>query len=74
MILEKVPEVRRLTRDEKWELIDELWQELLPPPVPSSQTGIVAELDARMEEFRKDPALGSPWTEAKARLRAARSL
>jgi putative addiction module component (TIGR02574 family) len=73
MILEKVPAVKRLTRDEKWLLIEELWQELLPLPEQPPSPEIVALLDARMEAFRRDPATASPWAEVKARWRAARS-
>jgi hypothetical protein len=47
MILDKVPEVQRLSRDEKWALIDELWQQLLPPPDHEPRAEIVALLDAR---------------------------
>jgi putative addiction module component (TIGR02574 family) len=72
MILDKVPDVQRLTRDEKWQLIDELWGQLLPPPGERSQTEIAALLEERMEEYRRDPSQGVPWAEAKARLRAAR--
>jgi putative addiction module component (TIGR02574 family) len=72
MILEKMPEVKRLSADEKWLLIDELWRELLPPPQQEPQAEIVALLEARMVSFRKDPSLASPWSEVKERLRAAR--
>lgn len=72
MILEKVPDVQRLSREEKWLLIDELWQELLPPPEHEPRPEIIALLESRMEEYRANPALGSPWAEVKARLRAAR--
>lgn len=63
---------QRLSRDEKWELIDELWQQLLPPPDHEPRPEIVALLEARIEEYRRDPAVGSSWAEAKARLRVAR--
>jgi putative addiction module component (TIGR02574 family) len=72
MILEKVPDVRQLSPDEKWLLIGELWQELLPAPDHEPRAEIVALLDARMAEFRANPSLGGPWAEVKARLRAAR--
>jgi putative addiction module component (TIGR02574 family) len=74
MILDKVPDVQRLSHDEKWELIDELWRQLLPPPNHEPRPEVVALLEARMEEYRHDPAQGAPWAEAKARLRAARGV
>jgi putative addiction module component (TIGR02574 family) len=72
MILDKVPDVQRLTRDEKWELIDELWQQLLPSPEDQQRQEIGMLLEERMEEYRRDPVQGVPWSEAKRRLRAAR--
>jgi putative addiction module component (TIGR02574 family) len=72
MILDKLPNVQQLSHDQKWELIDDLWQQLLPPPNHEPRPEIVALLEARMEEYRRDPAQGSTWAEAKARLRAAR--
>ncbi len=72
MILDKVPDVQRLSSDEKWMLIDELWRELLPPPEHEPRAEIVALLKARMAEFRLNPAVAVPWAEVKARLRTAR--
>ena len=72
MILEQVPEVQRLSPDEKWQLIDELWQELLPRSDSEPQPAILALLEGRMAEYRESPALAAPWAEVKARLRAAR--
>jgi putative addiction module component (TIGR02574 family) len=74
MILEKVPEVKRLSVDEKWRLIDELWQELVPRAEHEPRAEIVELLEARMAEYRQNPALASPWSEVKSRLRAARGV
>ena len=71
MILEQVPEVQRLSPDEKWQLIDQLWQELLPPSDSEPRPEILSLLEGRMAEYRKNPALAAPWAEVKARLRAA---
>jgi putative addiction module component (TIGR02574 family) len=49
-----------------------LWQQLLTPQKHEPRPEIIALLEARMAEYRADPALGSPWAEVKARLRAAR--
>ena len=72
MILEQVPAVQRLSPDEKWQLIDELWEELLPRSDSEPQPEILALLEGRMAEYRKNPTLAAPWAEVKARLRAAR--
>jgi putative addiction module component (TIGR02574 family) len=74
MILDKMPDVQRLSRDEKWTLIQELWRELLPNEDHEPRPEIVELLDARMAEFQRDPSAGSPWAEAKLRLRAARKV
>lgn len=72
MILDKVPDVQRLSDDEKWLLIDELWQELLPRADHEPRPEIVALLESRMAEYRANPQSASPWSEVKARLRATR--
>ncbi|HEY3900759.1 MAG TPA: addiction module protein [Chthoniobacter sp.] len=72
MILDKMPDVQRLSHDEKWTLIQELWQELLPAEELEPRPEVVELLDARMAEFQRNPAAGSPWAEAKLRWRAAR--
>ena len=72
MILEQVPAVQKLSAEEKWQLIDELWQELLPPPSREPQPEIVRLLESRLAEYRSNPAAAAPWAEVKARLRAAR--
>ena len=72
MILEQVPAVQRLSPDEKWQLIDELWQELLPRSDSAPQPEILARLEDRLAEHRNNPALAAPWAEVKARLRTAR--
>jgi len=72
MILDQVPAVQKLSAEEKWQLIDELWQQLLPPANPEPQAEIVRLLESRLAEYRKNPAMAAPWAEVKARLRAAR--
>ena len=74
MILEKLPTVSELSDADKWQLIDELWTGLLPPPsyTPSAET--VAMLEARLAEYHLDPTVAAPWAEAKKRLRASRGL
>ena len=72
MILEQIPSVQRLSSAEKWQLIDELWDGLLPQPDSPPRPEIVALLEARLAEYRSNPAAAAPWAEVKARLRAAR--
>jgi putative addiction module component (TIGR02574 family) len=71
MILERIPEIMKLTRAEQAELFGELgdllarddaWDELSPE--------IIAELDRRMEEYRRDPGTGRTWGQVKAKIAA----
>jgi len=71
MILERLPEVLKLTKAEQAELYSELgdllarddaWAELSPE--------VIAELDRRMEEYRRDPSTGRTWDQVKARIAA----
>lgn len=66
MILERLPEVLKLTRAEQAELFSELgdllarddaWDQLTPE--------VIAELDRRMEEYRRDPSTGRAWEQVK---------
>jgi putative addiction module component (TIGR02574 family) len=62
MILESIPEVRRLTPAEKLQLVSELWDDLASQPanVPVSAE-IIAELDRRMAEYHRDPSRVTSW-------------
>ncbi len=62
MILESIPDVNRLTAAEKLLLVGELWEDLAshPTEVPVSREQI-AELDRRMENYRKNPSQVTTW-------------
>lgn len=62
MILASIPEVTRLTPEEKLQLVSELWDELAAKPVnvPVSREQI-AELDRRMTEYHRDPSRVTSW-------------
>ena len=62
MILESIPELKRLTSSEKLLLVSELWNDLAehPAEVPVSREQI-AELDRRMAEYRRDPSNVTTW-------------
>ena len=74
MILETLPGVSELSDTDKWQLIDELWTGLLPPPATAPSPETVAMLEARLAEYHRDPAAAAPWAEVKKRLQAARGL
>ena len=69
MILEQHPELRKLPPSEKLALVSELWDDLAAHPenVPVSPEQI-AELDRRMEEYRKNPEAVITWEAVRRRL------
>lgn len=69
VILDQHPEFRRLSPAEKLALVTELWDELAahPETVPVSPAH-VAELDRRMEEYRKGPLRVTTWDAIKSRI------
>ena len=68
MILEQHPELRRLSPADKLTLVSELWDDLAahPEDVPVALE-LIAELDRRMEAYRKDPTQVTTWEAVKAR-------
>jgi putative addiction module component (TIGR02574 family) len=73
MILEKFPEVQRLSPSEKLLFVSELWNDLEanPSEVPVSRE-IIAELDRRMEHFRQHPDEFTTWEAVKGRILGSR--
>ena len=69
MILEKIPAVISLSATEKLLLVSELWDDLAahPTEVPVSREQI-AELDRRMEEYRRDPSKVTSWEAIQRRI------
>jgi putative addiction module component (TIGR02574 family) len=68
-MIEKIPELRTLSASEKLTLVTELWEDLASQPedIPITSEQI-AEVDRRLEEYRRNPSLGSSWEEVKARI------
>ena len=69
MILETIPGVNQLTPAEKLLLVSELWDDLAahPTEVPVSREQI-AELDRRMEAYRRDPSQVTTWEAIQKRI------
>jgi putative addiction module component (TIGR02574 family) len=69
MILEQHPELSRLSPADKLMLVTELWDDLAahPDQIPVTDE-VIAELDRRMEEHRKDPTAVSTWEEVQLRI------
>lgn len=65
----------KLSVQEKLELIEQLWESITPdqrklPPTPAQK----AELDARLDDFERDPSGGIPWDEVKKQIRRSENL
>jgi putative addiction module component (TIGR02574 family) len=69
MILERFPEVRKLSPEEKLLFVSELWNDLEahPSEVPVSRE-ILAELNRRMEHFRDHPEEFTSWEAAREKI------
>jgi putative addiction module component (TIGR02574 family) len=69
MILETLPQVSNLSLQQKFLLVTELWDELAahPEKLPVSNE-VIAELDQRMEAYRKDPSNVTTWEAIQTRL------
>jgi putative addiction module component (TIGR02574 family) len=68
-MIERIPELRTLSPAEKLSLVTEVWDALASNsediPLTTEQ---IAEVERRLEEYRKNPDLGSSWEEVKARI------
>ena len=73
MILDKFPEIQRLSASEKLIFVSELWNDLEahPSEVPISRE-IISELDQRMEYFRQNPNSFTTWESVEERLLSGR--
>ena len=69
MLIEKLPEVQSLPVEEKWRLIDELWQDLAQQVEGAApDTNVIAFLENRFADYLADPSQARPMDETFARL------
>ena len=72
VLLDDLPEVKRLSPAQKFDLINELWHDLAEDmPGLAVSDEIAAELERRMDAYRRDPSTARSWEEVKAGLRRA---
>ncbi len=66
-------DLRRLSRDEQYELLDQLWEALGRDPnaLPLDETQR-AELDLRLDDLEAEGPVGFTWDEVVAQARARR--
>jgi putative addiction module component (TIGR02574 family) len=68
MILERFPEILRLSDDDRLQLYTELGDTLFVDE-PVTDPEIIAELNRRMEEYRRNPSTARPWSVVREELR-----
>ena len=62
-------EVLALPVAERLKLVEAIWDSIAEVPEALALTKAQeAELDRRLDAYRKDPTAGSPWSEVKARI------
>lgn len=73
MIAERIPELKRLSLNEKLILVSELWEELSEhPEVFPPEQEHVNLLQERQAHYRQNPGSLSAWEDVKARIIASR--
>jgi putative addiction module component (TIGR02574 family) len=73
MIVEKIPELKTLTAEEKLTLVGELWDELSNSPdqlLPRHDH--IQILEKRLAEYKANPQGVSTWEEVRQRILASR--
>ena len=69
----RLSDVLELPVEERLELVGEIWDSIAQVPGAIELTEAQrAELDRRLEAYRRDPKAGSPWAEVKARILSSR--
>jgi len=65
----RLSDVLELPVEERLELVGDIWDSIAQVPGAVELTEAQrAELDRRLEAYRRDPKAGSPWAEVKARI------
>ncbi len=60
-------EISTLTAEEKFDLLDAIWEDLESHP-QSLSAEQAEELDRRIAAYEKNPQIGTPWEQVKAGL------
>ena len=69
MIIERFPELQKLSEEERIQLCAELGG-IIFFDEPVTDPELIAAFERQMEEYRRDPSLGRPWSEVRKELRA----
>jgi len=69
----RLSDVLELPVSERLELVGDIWDSIAQFPEKVALTPEQsAELDRRLEAYRRNPGAGSPWSEVKARILSSR--
>ena len=69
----RLSDVLELPVEERLELVGDIWDSIAQvPDAVELNPAQRAELDRRLEAYRRDPKAGSPWAEVKARILSSR--
>ena len=72
MIIDSLPGVRDLSTEQKWQLAEELWGELIPDKDEGRDSAIERLIEGRMEHYRSHPETASSWESLKHRIEKLR--
>jgi putative addiction module component (TIGR02574 family) len=61
MIIDSLPEVKGLSPEEKWQLAEELWGELMPREIEARDHAIELLVNERMEHYHANPETAISW-------------
>ena len=73
MIIDSLPQVRDLSPEEKWQLAEELWDELIPNVNESRDNAIEKLIESRINHYRRHPETASSWESLKERIESLRN-
>ena len=65
----RLSDVLELPISERLKLVEAIWDSIVEAPEVLELTEAQrAELDRRLDDYEKNPDIGSPWSEVKARI------
>ena len=72
MIVERLPEVQKLSPEMKLVLAAELFEEVADGTAEDPDPELLAILNQRLVQYRANPGAALPWSEVKARILRSR--
>lgn len=67
-MLERFPQIQKLSEAEKLLLAQELYAEAFPPQTPEEEAATIALLEKRWADYVAGKDTAAPWEEVRARL------